>query len=1014
MDPITGVAALTGLTIAALAGLRLKRQLNEGFEELPAAYDKSVSESQERYNPLTSMINPNSNPVVPVGASSSQAASRQESVNATLGNLDTPYDPNSPEALRIRDFSNRLNLRVDGKGGLYDAINFCRESVRNDTNPYTTYKLDEYGNKTDIILKAGAQKQVDETTLLKFDELCGVCLTSGIDEDGNTFTGRRGMLSDSGLVESALKEQKNFSYPFPRVSPSLGKCEGSPNAPSFAINQETLDMYTKRIECMKSKEIGSKNQCGLCYENDTFTHVPEKLQKNTIQLVLMGVGICNAYVKGVNVKANFYLSTSDPIVVTLLLNQDVMAFDANERRWKQERRLSPASEGDPFQIDIFPDPRKPDEIPVVYGYLGSTNPNGGKFAMPLNLILTRDGITNSSPNKTGGFYQFTDLGLEVARIRPGGQTGRQMQLQGEIPFSFAQASEFSAIDCPSAPFQTKKESVTRFATDQPCYAPGSKPGSYNDACLRERILDVGCSNSGDLYKNPQSLNKGANNKLNTLTDIYNILKDVASNDLIDPVKTKQCSGRSIDSPCDIFRANPSWKFERILNGTDRENANKQPAVKNCLSYLYLNRGASQPGLFGVGATYGGLPLYEHTEQNQNRLFCLPDGELNPNRSSEGLLELSRIYDMGFRGSAGIEGVKKYLTSLLEMAVDDKRNANTDPDRKAAIRKCFGANFNPLQVASPSLANPRVEADPPKYTIQDPNNRTWKVNSDNSIRLNGGTNIEVDFVARADVFKGSEGRVALFINGDPSKAIRHAGFVVWAHPFAANNYDFAWYPLQGPNQTVFFYNDFGGGMFLGYDSPSDRLLIVARNDARRVAWKVNPYPSNFVKNEPSLVDVPRPEANLPTSFTPTYNRQLGTAQNNGDYTLTMTITPSRNNTNNWSELVHFTTTGEDCCAAGTRIPGIWFIPNTNRLHVRIGDSTDGNWGADTATACNVNQANTFSLECRGSSVTLKLNSETIRLTQPSRRATGLAQVWSSTRFYPAATASISNFKFTGLN
>jgi hypothetical protein len=142
--------------------------------------------------------------------------------------------------------------------------------------------------------------------------------------------------------------------------------------------------------------------------------------------------------------------------------------------------------------------------------------------------------------------------------------------------------------------------------------------------------------------------------------------------------------------------------------------------------------------------------------------------------------------------------------------------------------------------------------------------------------------------------------------------------------------------------------------------------------------------------------------------------IGTAQNNGDYTLSMNIVPRSIDFNNWGEIVHFTMTGGDCCRPGERMPGIWFIPRTLRIHVRIGDMGDGNWGVDTATACALNQTNTFSIECRGSQVTVRLNSETIRVTQPSKRPTGLAQVFAGTRFYPPANASISFFKFTGLN
>ena len=1014
MDPITGVIALTGLTVASLAGLRLKKQLSEGFE-VPSnqGYRQSVEESQTRYNALTSMVNPLLNSIIPVDATNETKQAKQKDLDTTLEGALAPYDPNSPEAFKIKEFLNRFRVRSDTQGGLFEIIRFCRDAAKENGTPYTTYVLDSDGNKTDTVARPGKTKTTADGTVLKFDELCGVCLTSGIDEDGKPFTGQKGMLVDPSTVEASIKEQRDFSYPFPRVAPSLGKCEGAPTTPAFAINQETLDLYMKRINCMKTKEISETNNCGLCYENDTFAFVPQKVQKNTISLVLMGTGKCTVTVKTIPVKTDLILDNTTPVTVPLLINQDTWTFDNSTQKWKMQKQLSTASEGDPFSVEVKLDPAQPDEIPNLYGYLSAANPNGGQFAMPLNLIFTRDSVTNSTPNKTGGFYQFKDVGLEVARMRPGSQTGQEMKPQGEVPFTFVQSSEFSGIDCPSAPFQTKSSSVSRFATDQPCYAKGAKPGNYSDACLRERILDVGCTNGGELYQNPKTLNTGSDGTPNSLSKIYAILKDIAENDLQDPVKTKQCSGRTITGPCDPFRFNSKLKFESILNGVDKANASKAPAVKQCLAYLYNNKGSTEVGYNILGASYTGPTSYKNDTSTQKNVYCLPSGELNPENSNDSLLELARMYDNGFRGSVGVDGVKNYLQSILDMALNQQRNANTDPDRKAAIRKCFGTDLSPLQADTVSSANPAVEPDPPKYTIKDSNGRSWKLGSGNTIKLSSGTAIEVDFGARSDVYKSSQGRVGLFIGGDPSKAIRHAGFYLYSNAFQANNFDFAWYPIKGSNNTVFFYNDYGDGYFIGYDTGSDRLLIVSKTDTRRVAWTVEPYPTNFVKDEPSLLVVPTPQSRLPTSFTPTLNTIIGTAQCTTDYILTMNITP-RGIVWNWGSIVHFTGTGRDCCSLGDRMPAIWFWPQSLRLHIRIGDATDGNWGVDTNISCTLNQVNTFSLECRGRTVTMRLNNETQVLTQPSTRPSGLATVYAADPWYSAANASISNFSYVSLN
>jgi hypothetical protein len=1101
MDPITGVAALTGLTVAALAGLRLKKQMQEGFEVLPSEgddrYDESVKESQTRYNPLMSMVNPVMNSLLPGQATKQQVESKQKDLNETLGSLLGPYDPTSPEAFKLKDSLNRLMVRTDARGGLFNAVKFCQETAQKNPRPFTRYRQDEFGNITEEVEEPGAEQKMNDTETFKFDEICGVCLTSGIDENGLPFNGRKGMLVDPSVKASALKEQNQFQYPFPRITPSMGKCEGSPNTPAFAIDDNTLQLYTKRNDCMKSKEIDDQNGCALCFENDLYSFVPKKVQKNTINLVLMGVGKCNITADKVVVKNNVILNSSTAVSVPLILNQDAWTFDSATKRWKQVKRILPANEGNAFTIEVTQDPTKPDEIPIVWGYIRSVNPNGGEFAMPLNLILTRDDVTNSAPNRTGGFHKFPENDVEVSKIRPGGETGKEMKLTGEIPFTFVQSSEFSSFDCPSAPYQTQAKSVTRFAADQPCYAKGSGKGKYNNECLRERILAVGCTNGGDLYKDPQKLNTNNQGGPASLTEIYNVLQDIAANNMLDPDKTKLCSGKIIESPCEFFRQQPSLKMEKILDGSDRTNTRIKPAVLKCLTHLYTNK----------DSTYQGLNQYANDNVENKKLYCLPEGDLNPNKSNDAALELARIYDLGFRGSTGVDGVKEYLNSLLQMAIDERRNGNTDPDRRAAIRKCFGRNFNPMTAPPASTGNPSVQNDPPKYIIRDAANRQWKRTSDNRVRINQGTPIEVDLVARPDVFKNNEGRIGLFVDGNPAQAIRHSNLVLSVSAFQANNFDFAWFPIRGANNTVLFYNDFGGGYVIGYDGPTDSLMLVRVADSRAVSWRITPFPSTFVRDAPSLLVVPKPrvtfawygtvykgvgnnvtatvanaldrgastftvspanlggdpapnqiktlwidftppysttvrqftgrgvatvnfaqlvdtlptapttvtppQQSLPMSFVPRSGQLLGTAWNNGDYQLTMEINPRQMLFNAWGGIIHFSATGRDCCSPGDRIPGVWFIPSSLRLHIRIGDMNNGNWGVDTATSCSLNQWNRLTIVCQGKSIRITLNQEQISLTQPTTRPRGVATVFAPISGYLAALASVRNFRFTSL-
>jgi hypothetical protein len=784
MDPLTGVISLTGITLASLAALRLKKTIQEGFSPTES-YTKSVEESQTRYNKFSQAINPLQSPF---------SASDKTTVDQALGSTKAIYSPTSPETLKLQKFTNPYPLRTDDNRSVFRAIQFCREAAKQNS-PFTA-------------------KEGEFT----FSEICGVCLTSGVDEEGNTFMGKRGMLLDPNAKETALREQESQGLPFPRIEPALGRCEGAPNTPVFATTPELLQTYQNRLNCSNAKDIDSKNGCALCYETNTYSYVQPNVQTTPISLVLQGNGDIQVSVQGKLVSKQ---TLSDTNSITVDLNT--------------------AKENDSFLLDVSPVDKENPQNPTVYGYIKATNPNGGLFTMPLNLLVSVDDETGSTPNKTGGFYSFPDIQLEVAKLRPAVGT-TQMKLRGTIPFTFVQPNEFSAIDCPTAPFQTTAASISAFATDQPCFAKGAMPGAYNKDCLQQRILDGGCTNQGTLYQNPQSL-LSKNGIPQTLTDIYNTVANIASKNLVDPESTKQCTGRTILTPCDIFVENPDLKMVKILNGEDRKNANLKQNVKQCLSYIYQNKGAAEPSTrLIVGPTYTAKSSYSHSQKDQRDLFCLPEGNLNPDRSEDALLTLARKADFGFDRKTGIEAIKSYLNRELELAIDTRRNGNTDPDRRAAILNCFGRSLNPL-VSSTRQTEPVKSISQDETIISHPDGRTWKVDGE-TLRLQKGQELSLGISTRPDIFNRAQGRIALFQNNNPNFAVRHAGFTMYLTPFLANNYDFAWKFIK-TGTGIQIYNDYGGGWFVGYDSSSDTILIVPRNDRRIVSWSITPFPQTFV-------------------------------------------------------------------------------------------------------------------------------------------------------------------------
>jgi len=65
----------------------------------------------------------------------------------------------------------------------------------------------------------------------------------------------------------------------------------------------------------------------------------------------------------------------------------------------------------------------------------------------------------------------------------------------------------------------------------------------------------------------------------------------------------------------------------------------------------------------------------------------------------------------------------------------------------------------------------------------------------------------------------------------------------------------------------------------------------------------------------------------------------------DYETGFSIKPDADMVDGWSNIIHVTATGGNCCNYGDRVPAVWFYANTRRMHVRDGSADNGNNGCD---------------------------------------------------------------------
>lgn len=187
-------------------------------------------------------------------------------------------------------------------------------------------------------------------------------------------------------------------------------------------------------------------------------------------------------------------------------------------------------------------------------------------------------------------------------------------------------------------------------------------------------------------------------------------------------------------------------------------------------------------------------------------------------------------------------MKMYVNNVLIIDINHTPPSGHNVDHSKACYFGFGSRtggaFGEHYVKNMIITR-SIQTSSIGISFYHPDGRSVKLNGLN-LRLNSGNEITFDIYAGSDVFNWASGRIAFFGNGQRTLSMRHTGLVIYLYSFTANNYDWAWLIQRvGLGHDVNLYNDYGGGYYLGYDSPSDRLLIVSSSDTRRVTWRMSP-------------------------------------------------------------------------------------------------------------------------------------------------------------------------------
>jgi hypothetical protein len=480
----------------------------------------------------------------------------------------------------------------------------------------------------------------------EFASNCGV----SFDKEG---TGRDGKPHMGGLYVSAQDRARQEAAadnalktgrdPYKVYQPTIGKSK--PGA--FVLSKDKCLIMKEVLECEANKTFSSPN-CSQCFTSKGFSRVGPEITRIASTLFLFGNGIVTVTT-----------SNSSPAAISLPQTN----LDPNT---SVNVNIPDNAEGTVFNINVVPLENKP--LTYVCGYIEGQTARG-LFKLDLVRLVQSDLVTNASPKINGSLNKN---GFSCRSLVPG--TGKTtMNLSCLMPFSFLNMYDGDSNMCENGPVITKAASAT-FLESDPCYSKANKPGDYTLECLKDRWVQLGGTAKGSGYPaNKVAANRIQRDANGQPLDINTIVDNLSAR-IISGITGKDSNGRQLsledwNTISMSTRGVPiSTPCDGITDGT---------LTKECLSYLYLNKGANSH----IGPTYTLSPQEVASMKGQRNpnTYCQPGTSLDPN-TPEGLKFGQSI--------SGIDSVKKTYDQINRLAND---NTKSNAAKADAMLQCYGVN-----------------------------------------------------------------------------------------------------------------------------------------------------------------------------------------------------------------------------------------------------------------------------------------------------------------------------------
>ena len=451
--------------------------------------------------------------------------------------------------------------------------------------------------------------------------------------------------------------------PYKVYQPTLGKSKPG----TFSLTKDQCVVVKEKVDCASKQTFNSPN-CTQCYTTQNFSRVGPDTPRIPSTLFLFGSGAVT-------------VSSS---------NKKISLGQSNLDGQKAVQVNIPAdAEGTSFTINVQP---AGSSLAFVAGFIQGQTPRG-TFKLDLMSLTQSDLVTNAKPRINGS---ITVNGFRCLTLVPGNKQ-TIMNLSCLVPFSFLSMYDGDALTCDNGPIVTQAASAT-FLESDPCFGKANQPGNYKLECLQSRWIGLGGTPQGTGYPSNKAaadaLQKDANGKpLNIDAIVDNLAPKMLS-----ALSGKDASGKDLSIP--DWNTVSMWGTGVPINTPcDAPGSDTGPLSKDCLSYLYMNQGATSR----TGPTYTLTPSQVASMKGQDtaNTYCQPGTSIDP--STPAGLKFGQSL-------GGINAVKKTYDQINRLAND---NTQSNSARQTAVQQCYGVNLNAKATAK-TTGPPQVFAVGPGY------------------------------------------------------------------------------------------------------------------------------------------------------------------------------------------------------------------------------------------------------------------------------------------------------------